>query len=118
MVALLDISLPILVITMITRVTIVEVSAGVATFYLLVFSFLTSPIRTHRASPANILKKSKEPTSSFIIIYVATFVAVDVASQSISWQELRYNSVLQFSDKPFCCKLCCKLYLAHLDIFV
>lgn len=48
--------LPIFII-MITRVTVVEMSAGVAAFYTLFSSILTSPIRTHRTPPGNIKSK-------------------------------------------------------------
>ena len=42
---------------MVTRVTIVQMSAGVATFYPLAFSIPTSPVRTHRTPPANVCEK-------------------------------------------------------------
>ena len=44
---------------MVTRVTIVQMSAGVATFYPLAFSIPTSPVRTHRTPPGNICEKVK-----------------------------------------------------------
>ena len=75
---------------MITRVTVVEMSAGVAAFYTLFSSILTSPIRTHRTPPGNI--KSKWPIKYWMYYWYFRLCGCGESEHIVAGTEIQFCS--------------------------